>query len=156
MKLRVVATAIGAAAVALIASSPASAQTLSHYDHKDPYKTGCASGARVVETAKIIRKDRGPVGSLKLMWSGKCKTNWIEAKTPKSATGTIFVRTADGRKDSFRFSSGRTRHWGNMLMANNMCAWGGASIRWDVQHGPGKSGSGKSAFGMTDTKGACR
>lgn len=146
MKLRVAATAIGAAAVALIASSPASAQTLSHYDHKDPYKTGCASGARVVETATINRRGYGSVGSLKLWWSSKCKTNWIEARTPRAATGTIFVRAADGRRDSFTFKSGRTRHWGNMIMANNMCAWGGASIQW----------GGKSGFGMTDTKGACR
>ncbi|MGN9836920.1 DUF2690 domain-containing protein [Nonomuraea sp. H19] len=146
MKLRVVATAIGAAAVALVASSPASAQALSHYDHKDPYKTGCASTARVVETATINRRGYGKAGSVKLMWSGKCKTNWIEATTPKSATGTIYVRTADGRKDSYGFRSGRTKHWGNMLMANNMCAWGGASIQW----------GGKSAFGQTATNGACR
>jgi hypothetical protein len=154
VKLRVVTTAIGAAAVALIASSPASAQALSSYDHKDPYKEGCARGARVVETANFTSKGSGKVKgtSLKLMWSSKCKTNWIEAKTPYAATGTIFVRTADGRKDTFTFKSGRTKHWGDMLSANNMCAWGGASIQWKV----GKSKRVVSAFGMTDPKGACK
>ncbi|WP_171074285.1 DUF2690 domain-containing protein [Nonomuraea basaltis] len=150
MKLRVVATAIGAAAVALVVSSPASAQVvLSKYDHKDPYRSGCASVRRVVETAKINSRANGQVGTIRLMWSSKCKTNWIETTTPRSANGTISVYTAK-KHDSFSFKSGRSKHWGNMLEANNVCAWGSVSIQWNGGRG-GQNGS-----GATDRDGACR
>ncbi|GAA3525820.1 hypothetical protein GCM10022419_000680 [Nonomuraea rosea] len=146
MKLRVVATAIGVAAVALFAASPANAQVAAHrYDHKDPYKSGCGNAARVVKTGKINSRANGQVGTIKLMWSGKCQTNWIEISTATSAHGIISVYTEDGRYDKFSFKAGnRGRHWGNMVWAKDMCAWGGASVQWNGGRG-GQNGAGTTA-----------
>ncbi|WP_188191286.1 DUF2690 domain-containing protein [Nonomuraea sp. SYSU D8015] len=157
MKLRVAATAVGAAAaMALVAGSPAHAQAAHRYDHKDPYRSGCGNSARVVETADIKSRIHGEVGTIKLMWSGKCKTNWVEIRTAKSATGTIRLYTGKGRTtkvakiDTFSFKKGNGgRHWGNMLYANNVCAWGSVSVQWNGGRG-GQNGS-----GMTDPEGAC-
>ncbi|MEW9547131.1 DUF2690 domain-containing protein [Nonomuraea sp. NPDC050783] len=141
MKLRVVATAVGAAAVTLLAGSPAHA-AMKPYDHKDPYRSGCGNSARVVRTAAITSRANGKVGTVKLMWSGKCKTNWVEISTGTSMSGTINVYTADGRYDAFSFKKGNGgRHWGDMLWANNMCAWGGASVQWNGGRG-GQNGAG--------------
>ncbi|MER6514658.1 DUF2690 domain-containing protein [Nonomuraea sp. NPDC001636] len=146
MRVRVVATAIGALAAALVAVSPASAQAAAKpYDHQDPYKSGCGNSARVVKTAAINSRINGKVGTIKLMWSGKCKTNWTEISTASSATGSINIYTADGRSDRFAFHAGNGgRHWGNMLWANNMCAWGGAAVQWNGGRG-GQNGSGSTS-----------
>ncbi|PRX68445.1 uncharacterized protein DUF2690 [Nonomuraea fuscirosea] len=134
--------AIVVGAVTLLAGSPAHAQSAKPYDHKDPYKSGCGTSARVVKSAKITSRVNGEVGTIKLMWSGRCKTNWIEVKTGTSMTGTINVYTRDGRHDAFRFKRGNGgRHWGNMLWANNMCAWGSVSVQWNGGRG-GQNGSG--------------
>lgn len=133
MKRRVLAVAIGAMAV--LASSPAAVQAAS-YDHKDPYKSGCGSTARAVRTAKIVSRVNGEVGTIKLMWSSRCQTNWTEVKTGTSMTGTVKVYTADGRTDSFRFKKGNGgRHWGNMLKARGICAWGSVSVQWNGGRG---------------------
>ncbi|MER6943249.1 DUF2690 domain-containing protein [Nonomuraea sp. NPDC000554] len=129
MKFRVAATAIGAIAAALLATSPAQAAARG-YDHQDPYKSGCGNSARVVRTADL-HNGADVVGTIQLMWSGKCKTNWVEIKTSERAHGTISVFTQDDRSDQFSYRAGNGgRHWGNMLRANNMCAWGQASAMW--------------------------
>ncbi|GAB2917195.1 DUF2690 domain-containing protein [Nonomuraea fastidiosa] len=127
---RVLAVAIGAAAI--LASSPANAQAaLKPGDHKDPYKSGCGNSARAVRTANISSRVHGTVGTIKLMWSGKCQTNWTEIKVGSSMVGTIHVYTADGRHNSFRFKAGNGgRHWGDMLWGKDMCAWGSAFVQW--------------------------
>ncbi|MEO3871244.1 DUF2690 domain-containing protein [Nonomuraea sp. B12E4] len=141
MKIRVATTVIGAVAVALLAGSPALAQAKPH-DGQDPYRSGCGKSARVVKTAKINSRANGEVGTIKLMWSGVCKTNWVEIRTASSARGTISVYAADGRYTSFRFKAGNGgRHWGDMVWANNMCAWGSASVQWGSGAG-GQNGSG--------------
>ncbi|MGW0801731.1 DUF2690 domain-containing protein [Nonomuraea sp. NPDC002799] len=151
MKRRVAITAIGAVAVALLAGSPAHAQTSGKrfYDHKDPYKAGCGNSASVVRQGAIKSRIDGQVGTIKLWWSGKCKTNWIEIKTATSVTGSITVRTQDGRADTFNFKAGNGgRHWGNMLEANNICAWGSTYVRWNG----GRGGQ----YGTGSTPKACR
>ncbi|MEU6790448.1 DUF2690 domain-containing protein [Nonomuraea wenchangensis] len=142
MKLRVAATAIGAAAVTILAGSPAHAQAaLKPYDHQDPYRSGCGNSARVVRTAAIKTRFNDKVGTVKLMWSGKCKTNWTEITTMSSASGTIRVYR-NGAYNTFQFKKGNGgRHWGNMLYANNVCAWGSASIQWNGGRG-GQTGTG--------------
>ncbi|MEV0348810.1 DUF2690 domain-containing protein [Nonomuraea sp. NPDC050680] len=146
MKLRVTAIAVGAVAAALLTISPASAQaTAKPYDHKDPYTTGCGNSAKIVKTGSITSRANGKVGTIQLWWSGRCKTNWIEIRTATSASGSINVYTADGRYDRFAFKKGNGgRHWGNMLWANNMCAWGGASVQWNGGRG-GQNGAGTTA-----------
>jgi len=143
VKFRVTAIAVGAVAAALLTVSPASAQaTAKPYDHQDPYKSGCGNSAKIVKTGSISSRLDGKVGTIQLWWSGRCKTNWIEIKTATSAHGSINVYTADGRYDRFAFKKGNGgRHWGNMLWANNMCAWGGASIQWGTGQG-GQNGAG--------------
>ncbi|NRQ36170.1 DUF2690 domain-containing protein [Nonomuraea sp. NN258] len=143
MKVRVAASVIGAVATAVLAVTPVSAQAAAKpYDHQDPYKSGCGNSARVVKTAAIKSKINGKVGTIKLMWSGRCKTNWIEISTASSVSGSINLYTADGRHDRFAFRKGNGgRHWGNMLWANNMCAWGGAAVQWGGGNG-GQYGSG--------------
>lgn len=141
MKFRVAATAMGAVAAVLLAGSPASAQA-KPYDHQDPAKSGCWNAAKVVRSAKINSRANGQVGTIRLWWSGRCKTNWIEVRTATSASGTINVYAADGRYDRFSFKKGnKGRHWGNMIWANNMCAWGSASVQWNGGRG-GQNGSG--------------
>ncbi|MEV1246879.1 DUF2690 domain-containing protein [Nonomuraea sp. NPDC050022] len=146
MKFRVTAIAVGAVAAALLTISPASAQaTAKPYDHKDPYQTGCGNSAKIVKTGSINSRANGKVGTIQLWWSGRCKTNWIEIKTATSASGSISVYTEDGRYDRFAFKKGNGgRHWGNMLSANNMCAWGGASVQWNGGRG-GQNGAGSTA-----------
>lgn len=143
MKFRVTAIAVGAVAAALLTVSPVSAQTTAKpYDHQDPYKSGCGNSAKIVKTGSINSRLDGKVGTIQLWWSGRCKTNWVEIKTATSAHGTISVYTGDGRYDQFSFKKGNGgRHWGNMLWANNMCAWGGAGIQWGTGQG-GQNGAG--------------
>lgn len=154
MKIRIVATALGAMAAALMVASPAGAQTAANrLDHKDPYQTGCGNSAYEVTRARSTINSRmdGKVGTIKLMWSPKCKTNWIEINTITNGSGHITVRTADGREDVFRYRAGNNgRHWGNMLYANNMCAWGSATVQWNGGRG------GQNGQGGTDPKKACR
>ncbi|MFC4011505.1 DUF2690 domain-containing protein [Nonomuraea purpurea] len=153
MKLRAVATAIGvAASVVLIAGSPAHAQAgpKQRYDHKDPYKAGCASTSRVVETAKLKSPMREEWGTVSLMWSRKCQTNWIKVKTSAKVTGTINLYTQDRRSDSFSFKKGnRGVHWGDMLWANDMCAWGSVTVQQNGGRG------GQYATGSTGMDAAC-
>ncbi|MEV1170195.1 DUF2690 domain-containing protein [Nonomuraea sp. NPDC049784] len=142
MKLRVAATAVGALAAALLAVAPANAQAKPHpYDHQDPAKSGCWNSAKVVRTADIKSRVE-KVGTIKLWWSFKCKTNWVEIRSSSSATGTISVYAADKRYDQFRFKAGnKGRHWGNMVEANNMCAYGTVSLQWNGGRG-GQNASG--------------
>ncbi|MEV0233180.1 DUF2690 domain-containing protein [Nonomuraea sp. NPDC050786] len=140
MKLRVAAAAVGAMAAVLLAGTPANAQA-KPYDHQDPAKSGCWSSAKVVRTADIKMR-RESVGTIKLWWSFKCKTNWVEIRTSSTATGTISVYAGDGRSDTFSFKAGnKGRHWGNMVWAENMCAYGKASVRWNGGRG-GQIGNG--------------
>lgn len=148
MMRRVAAIAVGA--VTLLAGSPAQAQAaLKPYDGQDPYRSGCGNSARVVKTAKIKSRVHGELGTIKLMWSGRCQTNWTEIKTASSARGTINIYTADGRHNRFSFRAGNGgRHWGDMLWAKDMCAWGSVSIQWNGGNG------GQNAQGTTGK--ACR
>ncbi|MFC7589854.1 DUF2690 domain-containing protein [Nonomuraea antimicrobica] len=132
--------------MAIFAGSPAYAQAApSRYDHKDPYRSGCGNAARVVKSANINGRVDGVVGTIKLMWSGKCQTNWTEVKVATSMRGIVHIYTADGRNGSFRFKAGNGgRHWGDMLGAKNMCAWGGVSVQWGTGAG-GQNGQGTTA-----------
>ncbi|MEO3798783.1 DUF2690 domain-containing protein [Nonomuraea sp. B1E8] len=133
------------AAAALFAGSPANAQAAKPYDHQDPYKSGCGNSARAVKTAKIKSRAHGTIGTIKLMWSGRCKTNWTEIKVGASMSGTIKVYARDGRYDTFSYKAGNGgRHWGDMIWANNMCAWGSATAQWGGGRG-GQNGSGTTA-----------
>lgn len=138
------AAAIAVGAVTLLAGTPAQAQAavFHRYDHQDPYRSGCGNAARAVKSAKIASRVDGSVGTIKLMWSGRCQTNWIEVQTATSVSGTINLYTADNRHDRFSFKAGnRGRHWGDMLWAKNMCAWGSVSVQWGGGTG-GRNGQG--------------
>ncbi|MFJ2032404.1 DUF2690 domain-containing protein [Streptosporangium sp. NPDC087985] len=138
MKIRVTATAVAAVGLALFAASPVNAHT---YDHKDPYSTGCGNTASAVRTASINSPLDGKVGTVKLMWSSACQTNWTEISTATSARGTINLYTDRG-SDSFTFKEGNGgRHWGNMMYAPGVCAWGSVSVQWG-SGGGGQNGSG--------------
>ncbi|MFG1698400.1 DUF2690 domain-containing protein [Nonomuraea sp. NPDC049309] len=142
MKRRVLAVALGAAV--LLAGSPAHA-ALKPYDHQDPYKTHCGNYARAVRTGNITSRAHGTVGTIKLMWSSKCQTNWTEIKVGTTMVGTIHVYTADGRHNSFNFKAGNGgRHWGDMLYGKDMCAWGSASVQWGGGRG-GQNASGSTS-----------
>jgi hypothetical protein len=141
VKFRVTTVALSAVAT-LLAVAPASAQAApSKYDHKDPYKSGCASTSWVVKRGTVKSRIDGTVGKMELWWSSKCKTNWVRIKVPTSAWGSISVYS-DKKYDRFSFKKGNGgTHWGNMIEANNTCAWGGASIQWGSGRG-GQNGQG--------------
>ncbi|MFF0307597.1 DUF2690 domain-containing protein [Streptosporangium sp. NPDC004379] len=142
MRIRTVATALAVAGVTLVAAAPANAQ--SYYDHKDPYRTGCGNTARVVKKADITSRANGTVGTVRLMWSSRCKTNWTEISVSSTARGSVRVYT-NRSSDTFRFKAGNHgRHWGNMLRAPGVCAWGAASIQWGTGAG-GQNGAGVTA-----------
>ncbi|NUW30079.1 DUF2690 domain-containing protein [Nonomuraea sp. SMC257] len=144
MKLRAVVTAVGAVAAAVVVMSPAQAATAQArgYDHKDPYQTGCGNSARAVRTGNINSRLEGKIGTVKLMYSFSCKTNWIEINTITAGYGSITVQNARGTIDTFQFRKGNGgRHWGNMVNGNNMCAWGSASVKWGSGMG-GQVGTG--------------
>ncbi|WP_433252448.1 DUF2690 domain-containing protein [Streptosporangium sp. CA-135522] len=138
VKIRAIAGAVTAAGVVLLTGSPASAHA---YDHEDPYRTGCNTTARAVRTASIESRVDGTVGTIKLMWSSGCRTNWTEIWTGASMRGTISV-TTDRGGDRFTFRAGNGgHHWGNMMYAPGVCAWGSASVQWGSGAG-GQNGSG--------------
>ena len=130
----VAAAAVGAA---LLTAAPAHA---SSYDHKDPYKSGCGNSAYPVRTA-AMKFNGTKVGKIQLMWSPRCRTNWTEIRVPSGQSGTIWVETKK-KRDTFHYKAGNGgRHWGDMLTANGVCAWGSAA-------GNGKN-SGDSSNGKT-------
>ncbi|WP_406318444.1 YjfA family protein [Streptosporangium sp. NBC_01639] len=141
MKIRVAATLVAAVGLSLFGALPASAHT---YDHKDPYRSGCGNTKRVVKSAPIKSRLAERVGTIKLMWSSSCKTNWTEVSVPTSAHGTINVYTNRG-SDRFIFKAGNGgRHWGNMMRAPGVCAWGGVAVQWNGGRG-GQNGQGVTA-----------
>lgn len=138
MKIRVVVTAVASIGLALFTATPANAHA---YDHKDPYSKGCGNSARAVRSAPIKSVANGEVGTVKLMWSSKCKTNWTEITTATSARGTVTVYTDRGY-DRFSFKPGNGgRHWGNMMYAPGICAHAVAHVSWGGGNG-GQNGSG--------------
>ncbi len=142
MKLRVAATAaaVAAASTVVLTSLPASASSL---DGKDPYTTGCDSGSYSVKSASIKNQLGDPLGTVYLYWSPGCKTNWSEVKVPTTGSGSVNVYTDDGRSALFSYSAGNGgHHWGNMLYAPGVCAWGQASVgtgAGSVNHGSGST-----------------
>ena len=144
-KLSITVAALSAAAVALLTISPASAATGKQWDGQDPSLSGCGNTGRVVKTANLNSPINGKVGTIELWWSSSCQTNWTEIHTVTDGSGTISVYTADGRANTFPYRAGNGgHHWGNMLWANNMCAWGSATVKWNGGAG-GQNGSGTTA-----------
>jgi hypothetical protein len=138
VRIRTAATLIVSLGLALVTAAPAHAHD---YDHKDPYRTGCGDSARAVRTGTIKSVVDGAVGTIKLMWSTRCKTNWTEITTSSDAAGTIQVLTYRGSdKSTFKPGNGG-RHWGNMMYANNTCAWGSVYVSWNGGRG-GQKGTG--------------
>jgi hypothetical protein len=140
VKTRVIAAAAAAAAAStvVLTSLPASASSL---DGKDPYTTGCNSSAYSVKSAYIKNPLGDPLGTAYLYWSPSCKTNWTEVRVPTIGAGSADVYTDDGRSASFSFSAGNGgHHWGNMLYAPGICAWGVGTVSlggsW-INHGTG-------------------
>ncbi|GAA1281017.1 hypothetical protein Psi02_66650 [Planotetraspora silvatica] len=140
MKTRVIAAAAAAAAasVVVLTALPASASSL---DGKDPYSTGCNSSAYSVRSASIKNQIGDSLGSVYLYWSPTCKTNWTEVRVSTSGHGSVNVYTDDGRSALFSYSAGNGgHHWGNMLYAPGVCAWGTGTVvagTGTVNHGSG-------------------
>jgi hypothetical protein len=78
----------------LVLAPPASARPPSNdtdpgpvrYDRTDPVKTRCADSAVIVKEEKIPGGNGGSVGTLRLMYSTKCETNWIAVYNTLSNT----------------------------------------------------------------------
>ena len=143
MKTRVIVAAAAAAAAAstvVLTSLPASASSL---DGKDPYSTGCNSGAYSVKSSYITNQLGDALGTAYLYWSPSCKTNWTEVKVPTYGYGSANVYTDDGRSALFSYSAGNGgHHWGNMLHAPGICAWGTGTVvtgTGSVNHGSGST-----------------
>jgi hypothetical protein len=140
VKTRVIAAAAAAAAAStvVLTSLPASASSL---DGKDPYTTGCNSSAYSVKSASIKNPLGDPLGTAYLYWSPSCKTNWTEVRVPTNGSGSANVYTDDGRSEPFSYSAGNGgHHWGNMLYAPGVCAWGVGTVglgAGTVNHGSG-------------------
>lgn len=142
MKTRVIAAAAAAAAAStvVLTSLPASASSL---DGKDPYSTGCNSGAYSVKSAYINNQIGDALGTVYLYWSPSCKTNWTEIRVPTYGYGSANVYTDDGRSALFSYGAGNGgHHWGNMLYAPGVCAWGTGTVvtgTGTVNHGSGST-----------------
>jgi len=125
-KVALVVAAVAMATVGVTTGASADVGVLA-LDHKDPYDTGCANTKSAVRTGTLTDRNGNPVGTIKLMWSTSCQTNWIEIWVPTTAYGNIWVRTSS-KRDDFAFKAGNGgHHWGNMLVAPGVCAWGGAT-----------------------------
>lgn len=121
---RIVVVAMATSSLVPLAALPASAH---QYDHLDPYATNCDNTGRAVRTGTMEDRNHNPVGTIKLMWSSSCQTNWTEIWVPSTASGTIWVRTDRG-DDSYTYSPGNGgHHWGDMMWAPGYCAWGTAT-----------------------------
>jgi Protein of unknown function (DUF2690) len=124
----------------VLTSLPASAASL---DGKDPYTTGCNSGAYSVKSSYITNQLGDALGTVYLYWSPSCKTNWTEIRVPTYGYGSANVYTDDGRSALFSYSAGNGgHHWGNMLYAPGICAWGAGTVvtgTGTVNHGSGQT-----------------
>ncbi len=140
MKTRAIAAVAAAASAVVLTSLPASASPL---DGKDPYSTGCNSGSSSVKSASIKNQLGDPLGTVYLYWSPSCQTNWSEVRVPTTGSGSVNVYTDDGRSALFSYSAGNGgHHWGNMLYAPGVCAWGSATVglgAGTVNHGSGST-----------------
>jgi hypothetical protein len=125
---------------AVLTSLPASASSL---DGKDPYVTGCNSGAYSVKSGTITNQIGDPLGTIHLYWSPSCQTNWTEISVSSAGHGSVNVYTDDGRSALFSYSAGNGgHHWGNMLYAPGVCAWGTVTVingTGTVNHGSGST-----------------
>ncbi|MFI6742626.1 hypothetical protein ACIBI9_57835 [Nonomuraea sp. NPDC050451] len=100
----------------------------------------------MVRTGTLVRHHgHSAAGRIHLWWSPRCKTNWVEIKTDSKASGTIYLYTADRKRDAYDYKPGNNgRHWGNMLRANKTCAWGEVTVQWNGGRN-GQTGSGGTA-----------
>jgi surface antigen len=93
---------------------------------QDPYATGCANDEIVAGTSPIDDQDGAQVGTLDLMWSNNCQTNWgiayfndgnpndgstVDIKVVGSATGGGYTQ---GPVDAAYDGVGQPV-WGNMI-----------------------------------------
>lgn len=129
MKTRIIAAATAAAAAAslsVLASLPASASSL---DGQDPYSTGCASGSYSVKHADIKNQEGDKLGDVYLYWSPSCKTNWTEVRVATNGYGAVNVYADGGKAEYFNYQAGNGgHHWGNMVYAPGICAWGQGTV----------------------------
>jgi hypothetical protein len=138
------AAALATAGLAAVAAPTASAASL---DGKDPYTTGCNGGSYSVKSASIKNELGDSLGTVYLYWSPSCKTNWTEARVSSIGTGSVNVYTDDGRSALFNYKAGNGgHHWGNMLYAPGICAWGQATVN---------NGTGRLNHGSGSTARAC-
>lgn len=97
-------------------------------DGKDPYTTGCADSISRGPAFDLDDRHGNPVGTIRLMWSNFCKTNWTEIWVPVTAYGTITVSATGKDPISYNYSAGNGgHHWGDMRYAPGICAWGNAT-----------------------------
>lgn len=64
------------AVLALVAGAPASAFADSSLSGQDPYATGCNRDQQVAGSSEISDDYGGSFGTIYLMWSPQCQTNW--------------------------------------------------------------------------------
>ncbi|MFI9553942.1 DUF2690 domain-containing protein [Nonomuraea endophytica] len=130
MRIRAAVAGVAATGALLAMMSPA-AHAARNYDKQDPYKSGCAASGIVSKQSTLVQKGSGKkYGTIKLMWSRKCKTNWTEVWVSPLDTGIIRVILAKpnsngNRMVQFTYGKGNGgHHWGDMIEGARICAWG--------------------------------
>jgi hypothetical protein len=82
------------AAVTVLTAGPASAATCSgsHCNYTDPQNTGCWDSS-----AYIVKQETTVYGStLRLWYSGDCKTNWAQIYSPSTVTTYLWTELQNG------------------------------------------------------------
>ncbi|WP_157250440.1 DUF2690 domain-containing protein [Nonomuraea typhae] len=144
MSIRAVVAGVAATGALLATMSPA-AHAATNYDRKDPYKTGCASSAIVSKQSTLVQAGKkGTYGTIKLMWSRACKTNWTEIWVSPLDSGIIRVILEKPNRNGtrmvqFTYGKGRSHHWGDMIEGAKICAWGYATARHTKSFANGKT-----------------
>lgn len=76
------------AGLSLVGAQPASAVSGSGYNNTLPYETGCAAGAYVITSRAILG------GTVSMVYSPRCTTNWVEWYGPQRHTTKTMVQPA--------------------------------------------------------------
>lgn len=107
--------------------APATADTASRLDGKDPYMSDCGGGERMLESRAMSWPDGKPYGRVTLVYSAACHASWGYVYGPNSPgwkVTIVAVRPGDGATAPSAFQgTARPNSWGNMLSAQSGCVY---------------------------------
>lgn len=113
--------------LALTMATPAQALSGSGYNNTLPYQQGCGQGAYVITSKAILG------GTVSMVYSPKCQTNWLEWYGPKRFTSKKMVQptTTANENDTATWSYSRQVYApGTTVARGEIYVWADAAGSW--------------------------